>query len=170
MLKSHLIKKLDNGFLSLDTEEVIEELLNGNRVNNIFLTDKEEVEKYNDSCKQYHKTPLNFNNKKVDLNTLSNKWNIPKEYLDIDPVEYLVKLCKTDVEQRRVSDELVEFHKRDQLIIINLMIYIVDTLRKNNIVWGIGRGSSVASFCLYLVGINKINPLQYDIDYRDFFR
>ena len=38
------------------------------------------------------------------------------------------------------------------------MKYLVDTMRNNNIVWGVGRGSSVGSFVLYKIGINRINP------------
>lgn len=170
MIKSELLSKLQDGFLTLDTDEVIEEMLNGNLVNNIYLSDTTEHDKYIDTCRKYHKKPLKLDVKPEDLNKLSEKWRIPVEYLKIDPVDYLVKKCTNDTEVNRVGDELVEFHKRDQLILINLMIYIVDTLRKNNIVWGIGRGSSVASFCLYLIGINKINPLEYDIDYREFFK
>ena len=80
--------------------------------------------------RKYHKQPLKLDVKPEDLNKLSEKWRIPVEYLKIDPVEYLVKKCTNDTEVNRVGDELVEFHKRDQLILINLMIYIVDTLRK----------------------------------------
>jgi hypothetical protein len=170
MIRSSLLSKLKDGYISLDTDEVIEELLKGNGVNNITLTDNSELQKYIESCNKYHTPVLNLSIKQESHAELIKKWRIPKEYLDIDPVEYIVKRCKTDVEFKRAGDELVEFNKRNQLILINLMIYIVDLMRKNNIVWGIGRGSSVASFCLFLIGINKINPLEYDIDYREFFK
>jgi DNA polymerase III alpha subunit len=51
-----------------------------------------------------------------------------------------------------------------------LCIYIIDPLRKNNSVWGVGRGSSVASYVLYLIGVHKIDSLFFDLDIEDFLR
>ena len=48
--------------------------------------------------------------------------------------------------------------------------YLVDTCRANNIVWGVGRGSSVSSFVLFLIGVHKIDSIKYDLDWRDFLR
>ena len=56
------------------------------------------------------------------------------------------------------------------LPVLQFLIYFVDTLRANNVVWGVGRGSSVSSFCLFLIGVHKINPLLYNLDYREFLR
>jgi DNA polymerase III alpha subunit len=50
------------------------------------------------------------------------------------------------------------------------MKYIVDTLRKNQIVWGVGRGSSVASYALYLIGVHKIDSVKYDLPIGEFFK
>jgi len=48
--------------------------------------------------------------------------------------------------------------------------YLVDTLRSQNIVWGVGRGSSVASYCLYLIGVHKVNSMQYNLDIHEFLK
>ena len=50
------------------------------------------------------------------------------------------------------------------------MKYLVDTLRKNNIIWGVGRGSSVASYVLYLLGVHRIDSLYYDLDITEFLK
>jgi DNA polymerase III alpha subunit len=50
------------------------------------------------------------------------------------------------------------------------MKYIVDTLRANNIVWGVGRGSSVASYVLHLIGVHKIDSIKYSIPIEEFFK
>jgi DNA polymerase III alpha subunit len=50
------------------------------------------------------------------------------------------------------------------------MKYLVDTLRKNIIVWGVGRGSSVASYILYLIGVHRIDSLYYDLDIAEFLK
>lgn len=170
MIKSELVERIKDGFIQVDTDDIIDSMLHGNSIDNVFLTDTKEKEKYYEVSKHFNVKYMNLDNKPKDLSQMSEKWFIPTQYLNIDVVEYLVSKCKTNVEFQRVSDELVEFNKRDQLIILNLMIYIVDVMRENNIVWGIGRGSSVASFCLYLIGINKVNPLEYDIDYREFLK
>lgn len=154
----------------MSTEELIDEMLSGNMVNNITLTDSDELELYNETCKRYGEEPLRLDVKQTKLSDLAKEWLIPQEFLDIDPVEFLISKCTTEEQLIRVQDEILEFHKRDQLIIINLMIYIVSVLRENKIVWGVGRGSSVASYCLFLIGINKIDPLKYGIDYREFFK
>ena len=49
------------------------------------------------------------------------------------------------------------------------MVYLVDYMRDNNILWGVGRGSS-ASYVLYLIGIHKINSIQFGLDWREFLR
>jgi DNA polymerase III alpha subunit len=43
-------------------------------------------------------------------------------------------------------------------------------MRANNIVWGVGRGSSVASYVLFLIGIHKVDSLYYDLPIEEFLR
>jgi len=50
------------------------------------------------------------------------------------------------------------------------MKYLVDLMRENNIVWGVGRGSSVSSFVLFLIGIHRINSIYYDLDVEEFLK
>ena len=69
-----------------------------------------------------------------------------------------------------MSEELAEFKKRNMYPLLQFLVYLVDFMRENNIVWGVGRGSSVASYVLYAIGIHKINPIQYGLDWREFLR
>jgi len=48
--------------------------------------------------------------------------------------------------------------------------YFVDTMQANNVVWGVGRGSSVASYVLYLIGVHKIDSIKYNLDWQEFLR
>jgi len=66
--------------------------------------------------------------------------------------------------------ELQEFQDRGMMPLLNFLLYMVDTMRENNIVWGVGRGSSVASYVLYLIGVHRINSMKYNLDYKEFFR
>lgn len=179
MIKNQkLIDSIDEyGRVVLSTEDVVEAMLSGEDVSGCFITDNDEVEQYNNSCREFGTDPKSFyevpkkkENVENYFERLSETWLIPKEYRNIDVVEYLSGKCNSEREKIRLIQELEEFLKRDQVIIINLMIYLVDVMRENNIVWGVGRGSSVACFTLYLIGINKVNPLDYDIDYKEFFK
>ena len=65
-------------------------------------------------------------------------------------------------------EELEAFTRRGMHTLLRYMIYLVDFMRENNIVWGVGRGSSVASYVLYLIGVHRIDSIQYDLDWREF--
>jgi len=82
----------------------------------------------------------------------------------------LLDKCQNDEEKIRVQMEYDLFEKKNFVRVLQFLIYFIDTLRTNNIVWGVGRGSSVASFCLFLIGVHKINPMLYNLDITEFLR
>jgi len=84
--------------------------------------------------------------------------------------EYILAKCITSAQIDRVTYELGEFESRKMMPVLKFMIYFVANMRKNNIVWGVGRGSSVASYVLYLIGIHKIDSLKYNLDVGEFLR
>jgi len=86
-------------------------------------------------------------------------WLMPIEYYELDIAQYILDQCSTDEELQRAGQELILFQDRDMFILLKYLKYLVDTMRKNNIVWGVCRGSSEASFILFLLGIHKINSL-----------
>jgi DNA polymerase III alpha subunit len=96
-------------------------------------------------------------------------WFMPSDYCP-NLVEFLYGLCTTDEQRDRVSQELELFIKNDMYDVLHVMKYIVDTLRDNNIVWGVGRGSSVASYVLHLIGVHKIDSIKYNIPIEEFFK
>ena len=97
-------------------------------------------------------------------------WFMPQKYYELNVLEWLLSKCQNDTEKKRVEQEYVLFEKKKFIKVLQFLIYFIDTLRANNIVWGVGRGSSVASFCLFLIGVHKINPLQYDLNITEFLR
>ncbi len=101
---------------------------------------------------------------------LQNNWHMPDEYKTLDIAAWALEQCKTDAELQRVGQELLLFQERDLFNLLRFMKYMVDTLRKNDVVWGVGRGSSVASYVLYLIGVHKINCLYYDLDISEFLK
>lgn len=99
-----------------------------------------------------------------------SNWHMPNEYKELDIAEYVLGLCNSDHELQRVGQELLLFQERDLFNLLRYMKYLVDTLRKNNVVWGVGRGSSVASYVLFLIGVHKINSLYYNLDIEEFLK
>lgn len=97
------------------------------------------------------------------------EWFIPHEYKTIDIEEYLNSICPKEHYQR-LHKEIELFKKHNMLDVLKTIKYIVDTLRSNNIVWGVGRGSSVASYALYLIGIHKIDSIKYNLPIEEFFK
>jgi DNA polymerase III alpha subunit len=97
-------------------------------------------------------------------------WNMPQEYKDIDIAKWLLEQCRADHELQRVGEELLLYQERDLFDLLRYLKYLVDTLRKNNIVWGVGRGSSVASYILFLIGVHKIDSLYYELSVDEFLK
>jgi DNA polymerase III alpha subunit len=98
-------------------------------------------------------------------------WFIPDEYKQLDIEAWiLAQTPPWDPEATRVQEELDAFRQRNMLPLLCVLKYLVDTLRSNNIVWGVGRGSSVASYVLYLIGVHKIDSIKYNLDWREFLR
>lgn len=99
-----------------------------------------------------------------------NNWKLPEPYKTMDIAQFVLDQCKTDAELQRAGQELLLFQERNMFPILKYLKYLVDTMRENNIVWGVGRGSSVASFVLYLIGIHRINSLYYDLSIEEFLK
>lgn len=96
-------------------------------------------------------------------------WFMPKAYVEMDIEDYLTKKCPQE-NQARLQYELELFRRHEMIQVLRMMKYIVDTLRENNVVWGVGRGSSVASYVLYLLGVHKIDSIKYNIPIEEFFK
>jgi DNA polymerase III alpha subunit len=96
-------------------------------------------------------------------------WFIPNDYYP-NLVEMLYGMCTTKEQTDRVNEELEAFIEHNILDLLFVLKYIVDTLRANNVVWGVGRGSSVASYVLYLIGVHRIDSIKYNLDWHEFLR
>jgi DNA polymerase III alpha subunit len=98
-------------------------------------------------------------------------WLMPNEYKNFDIAAWILNECNdNEVELQRCGKELLEYAARDLLPLLQYLKYLVDTMRKNNIVWGVGRGSSTASFVLYKIGVHRINSIEYQLPLEEFFK
>lgn len=99
-----------------------------------------------------------------------NEWFMPDKYKNMNLLMYFSKFDLSKDQKDRVFEELKAYKDRDMFQLLKYMIYLVDYMRENNIVWGVGRGSSVSSYILYLIGIHKVDSIKYKLDWREFLR
>jgi DNA polymerase III alpha subunit len=97
-------------------------------------------------------------------------WHMPMEYQQLDIAAHVLALCNTDAELQRAGEELLLFQERDLFDLLRYLKYLVDVMTQNHVIWGVGRGSSVASYVLYLLGVHRINSMYYDLDPHEFLR
>jgi DNA polymerase III alpha subunit len=117
---------------------------------------------------------ISYTKPNLSIDEFDNKnqsiWHFPDEYKNMDIAKFVLEQCNTDAELQRAGQELLLFQERDMFMLLKYLKYVVDTMRNNDIVWGVGRGSSVASFVLFLLGVHKINSLYYDLSIDEFLK
>jgi DNA polymerase III alpha subunit len=101
---------------------------------------------------------------------LQSDWFMPDEYKEFDIEKWCLDRCTSDEQIERVNAELDAFEARGMMPLLQWIKHFVDTCQENNIVWGVGRGSSVASFVLYLLGVHQVDSVKYNLDWQEFLR
>ena len=99
-----------------------------------------------------------------------NNWHMPEEYKQLDIAEHILSLCTNETELQRCGAELLLYQERDLFNLLRYLKYLVDVMIENQVIWGVGRGSSVASFVLYKLGVHRIDSLYYNLDVGEFLR
>jgi len=114
--------------------------------------------------------PIDVEQKDFD-EALQSDWFMPEKYKKLDIYNYILDKCPDEPkEMARVCEEMHEYEKRGLFNLLRFLVYLIDVMRENNMVWGVGRGSSVASYVLYLIGVHKINSIQYQLSWQEFMR
>ena len=98
------------------------------------------------------------------------QWHMPDRYKQLDIAEHVLTLCNTDAELQRCGHELMLYQERGLFDLLRFLTYLVDVMRDNHVIWGVGRGSSVSSYVLYKLGIHRIDSMFYDLDVEEFLR
>jgi len=138
----------------------------------------EDAEVFNQSAQAFHYDikPLakyepihGLSMEEFDQRNCSN-WHMPEEYKTLDIAKWLLDRCTNEQQLQRVAQELFLYQERNLFPLLQYLKYLVDTLTKNNVVWGVGRGSSVASYILFLIGVHRIDSLKYDLDVTEFLK
>ena len=144
-------------------------------ISHLYLTDPS---KHNNAVKvNYSDVKLIDTMEQLDIDpTLwhqhnQEQWFMPDEYKNLDIAAWILNECNgNEAELQRCGQELLEYAARNLLPLLQYLKYLVDTMRQNNVVWGVGRGSSTASFVLFKIGVHRINSLKYDLPLEEFFK
>ena len=146
-----------------DEQTGIELLYRGKDINDIAF---EDINQFNKVAKELELNSIS------DVSRISKEFNIPQHYKELDVEKYIHdKLVQRSPDEiGRVEMELVMYKERGLLPILQLLIYIIDIMRKHNLVWGVGRGSSVSSYVLYLLGVHKVDSYKYNLDIKEFLK
>jgi DNA polymerase III alpha subunit len=99
-----------------------------------------------------------------------HNWYMPDEYMSLDIAQWLLDRCDTESKLQRVGQELLLYQERNLFDLLRYLKYFVDTMRHNKVVWGLGRGSSVASYILYIIGVHKVDSIYYDLPIEEFLK
>ena len=156
-----------------DSNDLIDIIYQGhsNKVLNLIVEQDPEILQFQTALDTvFQKETTGIDQDRFDQDNQRN-WAMPQEYKDLDIEQWIYDQgAPWDPDHARIQLELAEFRKRNMTDLLRWLKYFVDTCRANNIVWGVGRGSSVASYVLYLIGVHKINSIEYNLDFSEFMR
>lgn len=157
----------------IDSAGLFELWYQGQDETGLVVISDDAVRQFNEQCDLHDKSAFRIPEvepEAVPHETRLSRWMIPEEFKTIDIEAYCLALCAADDEVERVRHEMVLFKQRGLVPLLQALTYMVSVFRENKIVWGIGRGSSVASFVLFLIGVHKIHPMKFGLDIEDFLR
>jgi len=157
----------NKGQMYIDDNEIVELML-ANRQVKILPSNKTSFQQFESTCKKYGlSVPFKLASDRSDIH-----WAMPPEYENLDVQDYIHKLHPDlhEAQWIRVADELHEFETRNLIDLLRFLCYFVSVLRSNNIVYGVGRGSSIASYVLYLIGIHRIDSYKFNLDIKEFLK
>lgn len=172
--------KLDSlGVPKFGVDDLIELIYQGNmdKVHQVLCEKNADTDQFNQSVKETEIGNLLKFYQSLDVNqnefdsALQSEWFMPNSYKNLDIEAHVMSVCPdTDTAKSRVQEELQAFKSKNMLPVLKFMHFLVSYMRENGVVWGVGRGSSVASYVLFLLGVHKINSIQYGLEWEEFIR
>lgn len=161
----------------LNSEQLVHLLLQGNNINRLTVSPDEDIELFKKYQYELLENTIVFENipdESLSFDEFheqcSNTWIFPERYQQIDVLAWLHDKCNTQQQHDRVDQEYTRYQERDLVMLLRLFIYLVDYMRENRFLWGVGRGSSVSSYILYLIGIHRVDSIKYQLDINDYLK
>ena len=103
------------------------------------------------------------------------EWSLPDSYKYLNLDEYLISLADRieqdelyDRRLERLAQEIELFETMRLTEVLKALIFIVEEMTRQGVVWGVGRGSSCSSYLLYLIGLHEVDVVRFDIPITDF--
>lgn len=173
--KSLIINKY--GQVILSSEQLRELLLQGKNISHLVVVRDTEIELYEKYQSELLKKITTFLDDEPSIQSMveyhteaAKTWTFPEIYQTIDVHKYLLDKCITQEQIDRVNEEYSLYKERDLIMLLRLFIYLIAYLRENKMVWGVGRGSSVSSYILYLIGVHRVDSLKYKLEIKDYLK
>ncbi len=160
----------------LSTSDALDALYCGEQIDNWLINDNDEVIKFQEAASNFDSDANIEFPEKITVSpeefhkANQEAWLMPDHYFSIDLNSILLSRCATDEERARVDYELGLYQKYGLTTLLKFMFYFVDVFQENNVIWGVGRGSSVSSYILFLIGVHKVDSIKYKLDIKDFLR
>ena len=167
-----------DGDSTVSHDYVVNAITLGKSTKGLFVdTITDDIEQYNRFAKADEQLQVKYHVRENNV-----EWTIPKEYKVLDIEEVIAerffwesknsRLTHDEHNARldRIRQELQLYENLGLIDVLRTLIYLINTLYENNVVWGVGRGSSVASYILYLIGVHDVDSVKYDLDITEFLR
>jgi DNA polymerase III alpha subunit len=163
-----------NRQMILDETDLISSWLSRSDVRGAIFEDNSIINIYNEWCEQYDNEhtiqTLDEDSSEDYPEKCLQNWHMPEEYKTLDIVSWLENKQLAPEQLERTRMELSMFQERGMIPVLRFLVYLVGICKENKIVLGVGRGSSVASYVLYLIGIHKVDSIKYDLDIKEFLK
>ena len=125
----------------VNCNDLIELVYQGYDVNKVKVND-DRVEKYNTIVEELaldwpslqKLTDIDITVEDYDR-ALQSDWYMPDEYKQMNVEDHIRSLAKTQEEKIRVEEELILYRKYNVLNVLKFLVYLIETMRDNNIVW-----------------------------------
>lgn len=168
------------GQVKFNTQEVLESIYNSSDSIVDYIDSQHEINCHTQHCDTLEisklQPPIQPQTDLIDFHKQhSGNWLMPDNYKTMNIEQHLAeKLLDYKLTDERyvqtLADELAEYRARNMMDLLKFLKYLMDTCHTHDIVTGVGRGSSVSSLVLYLIGVHAIDPIKYNLDYKEFLR
>jgi len=117
---------------------------------------------------------------KHECDPINPMWTLPSEYTNMHVQAVVYKALEEELKRGNYTDEEMKqriertklelslYRKNNMFDVLKVILYVINTFKQQNIVWGVGRGSSVSSYILYLLEVHDVDSIKYQLNIEDF--